>query len=291
MKPAGFVYHAARSVDEAVALLAQYGDDAKLLAGGQSLVPMMNMRIAQPRHLVDINRVGGLGGIAVVGDRIELGALVPHHTLARSPDVQARCAILAAAAASIGHLAIRTRGTLGGSLAHADPAAQLPLIVSLLDADLEVCSTRGVRTVPADAFFTGVFATALDADELLTKIRIPCLSAREGWGFRLMSRRAGDFAIAAAAVTVTLDTAGRIETLRGALGGIEPAPVTLGAMAFTQQGRLPDRDWITALATGFAAACDPLEDPRIPALYRRDLAQVLLARALEDALGRARSAP
>jgi carbon-monoxide dehydrogenase medium subunit len=250
---------------------------------------MMNLRVAQPRHLIDITRIGGLDAIALAGDRLEIGALTPHQALAGSPLLQARCAILAAAAASIGHLAIRTRGTLGGSLAHADPAAQLPLIASLLDAEIELRSPRGTRLIHGAEFFTGVFATALGADELLTTVRFPCLGAREGWGFRLMSRRVGDFAIAAAAVALTLDAGGRIDSLRGALGGVEATPVTLGAMGFTQQGRLPDRDWIAALAQGFVAACDPLDDPRVPAVYRRELAEVLLARALEDALARAGS--
>jgi carbon-monoxide dehydrogenase medium subunit len=287
MKPASFTYHRARSVDDAVALLARHGDDAKLLAGGQSLVPMMTMRLAQPRHLIDINPVSGLDAIALDGDRLALGALVRHHALARSDLVRARCPILAEAASSIGHLAIRTRGTLGGSLAHADPAAQLPLITSLLDAELTLRSPRGARTVRAADFFTGVFSTALAADELLTTVRLPGAPAGQGWGFRLMSRRVGDFAIAAAAVTLTLDKAGRVDELRAALGGVEATPVTMGAMAFTQQGSVPDAGWIAALARSFAAACNPLDDPRVPAVYRRELAETLLARALADALARA----
>lgn len=291
MKPGAFTYHAPRSIDEAVALLAAHGDAAKLLAGGQSLVPMMNLRLAQPRHLIDLNRIAGLDVIRLTGERLEIGALTPHAALARADLVRDHCPILAAAAATIGHYAIRTRGTIGGSLAHADPAAQLPLIAALLEAELEARSPRGPRIIPAADFITGVFATALAADELLTAVRLPCLGAREGWGFRLMSRRAGDFAIAAAAVTVTLDAAGRIDGLRAALGGVEPTPVTLGAMAFTQQGRLPDDGWIAALAHGFAASCDPLDDPRVPAAYRRELAETLVARALGDALARAGGAP
>lgn len=288
MKPGVFTYHAARSADEAVALLARHGEDARLLAGGQSLVPMMNMRLAQPRHLIDLNRAVGLDAIARDGDRLVLGALVRHEALAGNALVRDHCPILAHAAASIGHYAIRTRGTLGGSLAHADPAAQLPLIASLFEAELELRSTRGVRTVAAGDFFTGVFATALAADELLSAVRVPCAPPGQGWGFRLMSRRAGDFAIAAAAVTLGLDAGGRIETLHGALGGVEATPVTLGAMAFTQQGQRPDAAWIGKLAASFAAACQPLDDPRVPAVYRRELAETLLARALTDALGRVR---
>jgi carbon-monoxide dehydrogenase medium subunit len=288
MKPAAFTYHAARSVDDAIALLAAHGEDARPLAGGQSLVPMMTMRLAAPRHVIDLNGIAGLDALRLDGDRLAIGALVRHHDLARAPLVRAHCPILAAAAASIGHYAIRTRGTLGGSLAHADPAAQLPLIASLLDAELEARSARGSRMIPAAAFFTGVFATALAADELLTAVRLPCRAPAEGWGFRLMSRRAGDFAIAAAAVIVSLDADGRIDGLRAALGGVEATPVTLGAAAYTQQGRVPDAAWIDALARGFAAACSPLEDPRVSAAYRRELAEVLLRRALTDALARAR---
>jgi carbon-monoxide dehydrogenase medium subunit len=287
MKPAAFTYHAARSVDDAVALLARHGDDAKLLAGGQSLVPMMNLRLARPGHLVDINPVAGLDAITRDGDALTIGALVRHHDLARSELVRARCPILAAAAATIGHYAIRTRGTIGGSLAHADPAAQLPLIASLLDAELDVRSPRGARRLRAADFFTGVFATALAPDEILTAVRLLCAPAGQGWGLRLMSRRIGDFAIAAAAVTLTLDAAGRVDALHAALGGVEATPVTMGAMAFTQQGRMPDAAWVAELAAAFAAACHPLADPRVSAVYRRELAETLLARALADALARA----
>ena len=287
MKPAAFTYHAARSLDEALGLLAAHGEDGKLIAGGQSLVPMMNMRLSQPRHLVDINAVSGLDRIAREGDRLVLGALVRHQALASQPLVRAHCPILAAAAASIGHHAIRARGTLGGSLAHADPAAQLPLIACLLDAAIELRSAHGVRTVAAADFFAGVFATALAPDELLTAIRVPCAVPGQGWGFRLMSRRVGDFALAAAAVVVALDAAGRVETLQAALGGVEATPVTMGPMAYTQQGQTPDAAWCAALAKSFAAACDPIEDPRVPAAYRRELAEALLARALADALARA----
>jgi carbon-monoxide dehydrogenase medium subunit len=288
MKPAAFSYHRARTVDDAVALLAAHGDDAKLLAGGQSLVPMMNLRLARPGHLIDLNPIGGLDGIALAGDQIELGALVRHEALAYASTVRRRCAILAAAAASIGHLAIRTRGTLGGSLAHADPAAQLPLIATLLDAELTARSARGARTLGAADFFAGVFATALAADELLIGVRVPCLAPREGWGFRLFSRRIGDFVIAAAAATMTLDPDGRIATLRAALGGVEATPIAVGAMAYTQQGRAPDAAWIAAFARGVAAACQPPDDPRVPVAYRRELAETLLARALADALARAK---
>ena len=288
MKPAAFTYHAPRSVDQAVALLASHRDSAKLLAGGQSLVPMMNLRLAQPLHVIDLNPIAGLDVIRLTGDHLEIGALTSHAALARAVPVRARCPILAAAAATIGHYAIRTRGTIGGSLAHADPAAQLSLIATLLDVELEARSPRGTRVIRAADFVTGVFTTTLAADELLTVVRVPCLGPREGWGFRMMSRRAGDFAIAAAAVTVTLDAAGRIDHLRVALGGVEPTPVTLGAMAFTQQGRLPDAAWIVALARGFAASCDPLDDPRVSTEYRLELAEVLVARALGDALERTR---
>ncbi|MBI3514870.1 MAG: xanthine dehydrogenase family protein subunit M [Proteobacteria bacterium] len=288
MKPAAFVYHGARSIDEAVALLASHGDDAKLLAGGQSLVPMMNMRLAQPRHVIDINNIAQGDAIALDGDRLVLGALVRHEAVARSALVRTRCPILAAAAASIGHYAIRTRGTLGGSLAHADPAAQLPLIMTLLDAALEARSVRGSRMVGAAQFFTGVFATALAPDELLTTVQVPCLPTGAGWGFRLMSRRVGDFAIAAAAATVTLDTDGGIDTVRAALGGVEATPVSLGGLGAAQRGHSPDRAWSAALAKSFVAARQPLDDPRVPAVYRRELAEVLLTRALDDAVVRAR---
>ncbi len=290
MKPAAFTYHAAQSIEEAVGLLATHGEEARLLAGGQSLVPMMNMRLAQPRRLIDINAVAGLDSIRVVDDQLEIGALTRHHALAGAALVRARCPILAQAASSIGHYAIRTRGTIGGSLAHADPAAQLPLIVTLLNGEIEARSVRGARTIGAGDFFAGIFTTALASDELLSAVRVPCLRSDEGWGLRLMSRRAGDFAIVAVATTLLLDDRGSVAALRLGLAGVAETPLALIDLAAAQRGSTPDDGWIGALARAAATGCAPLDDPRVPPDYRRELVEVLVARALADARTGARRA-
>src|SRR5437868_3617792 len=227
MKPAPFEYHRAGTLDAALALLARYGETAKIIAGGQSLVPMLNFRLLKPEHLIDVNGLADLASIRVADDSAELGALVRHADLARSSAVKDACPLLAHAAETIGHYAIRQRGTIGGSLAHADPAAQLALISRLLDAELEVAALDRRRIVPAAEFFRSIFTTALEPDELLACVRLPALATGEGWGFRVLARRAGDFAIASVAVTLALRPHRAIERFRLAIGGIGPVPVRI----------------------------------------------------------------
>lgn len=288
MKPAPFDYHRVRSLEEAFALLDQYGDEARLLAGGQSLVPMLNLRIGRFGHLVDLNWLQNLAFVEETDARITIGALTRHARLESAPPpVHKGCPILAAAAHNIGHVAIRERGTLGGSLALADPAAELPLMATLLNAELELASSSGTRTVRAREFFITVLTTALEPNEVLTRASFPALGPREGWGLRWLSRRIGDFALVNAAATVSLDTDGRIERLRLALGGTGPTPEALADLEAGQRGAVPDRDWPDAVAAGAAERVEPHSDPHASAAYRRDLVRVLLARALRDALGRA----
>ncbi|MGH6895475.1 MAG: FAD binding domain-containing protein [Geminicoccaceae bacterium] len=287
MKPAPFAYHRVASRDEAFALLDRHGDEARLLAGGQSLVPMLNLRIARVGHLVDINPLGELDFVRPADGAIEVGALTRHVTLERSELVRRACPILAAAAHRIGHLAIRERGTLGGSLALADPAAELPMIATLLDADLELGSSRGSRSIGARAFFVAMLTTALQPNEVLIRARFPALAPGEGFGLRALSRRAGDFAIVMAGATVRLDDRHRVGHVRLALGGAAPTPLALTRLERVQQGTTPDADWPDAVAAVAAAEVEPHGDQHASAEHRRELVRVLLARALRDALARA----
>ena len=284
MKPASFAYHRVGSLDQALALLDQHGDEARLLAGGQSLVPMLNLRLARFAHLVDINPLRDLDYVRETDGGIEIGALTRHVTLERSELVRRRCPILGAAARNIGHVAIRERGTLGGSLALADPAAELPLIATLLDAELEIASSTQRRRVRAREFFVAVLTTALEPNEALVCARFPAVAAGEGFGLQALSRRAGDFAIVNAAATARLD-GGRIAKLRMALGGVDATPVALASLERAQAGATPDAAWAEAMAEAAVREVEPHDDPHASADYRRDLVRVLLARALSDALG------
>lgn len=285
MKPAAFRYHDPRTLEAALALLAEHGDEAKAIAGGQSLVPMMNLRVAQPAVLVDLNHIPGLDSVREHEGFIELGARVRHQVLADSELIRRRCPMLAEAASGIGHYAIRQRGTLGGSLAQADPAAQLPLIAVALDAQIEIASANGRRIVPASEFFIGVMTTALRADELIVAVRFPVRLAGQGNAFQLFSRRRGDYALAAVAVSLTLE-AGMVSALRLAVGAVEPSPRRLEALEIAQVGRHADAGWTVEVAAAAAAAVDPVDDVRVPAVFRRELTETLVNRALQVAMDR-----
>ncbi len=286
MKPAAFRYHRPETLDAALALLAEHGDAAKAIAGGQSLVPMMNLRLAQPAELVDLGDLAGLDSIREAGAVVEIGALARHHALAESELVRKRCPLLAEAASGIGHHAIRQRGTLGGSLAHADPAAQLPLIALTLGAEIEIASGRGRRSVPAEAFFVSVMTTALEPDELIVAVRFPVAAAGEGQAFRLFNRRTGDYALVSVAASLQL-RGGRVERLRLGVGAVEAVPVLLAELCAGQQGRSVNAPWIAEVAAAARAAVQPDDDERVPALYRRELAETLTVRALTAAAERA----
>jgi carbon-monoxide dehydrogenase medium subunit len=287
MKPARFSYEAPATLEAVLASLARRRDEAKVIAGGQSLAPMMNMRLAQPGHLVDINGIAELGTIGRDGNHVVAGALVRHADLARDPLVRAHCPMVAAAANSIGHYAIRQRGTLGGSLAHADPAAQLPLVTLVLDAEIEIASTRGRRTVAASQFFVSMFTTALAADELLTAVRFPVMPPDRGWGFRLFARRAGDFALVAVATTLARGTNGGVKNLRLAIGGIGPVPVRIETAVEQETTAPADAAWATRVAQAAARAAEIEQNERIAVEYRRELVAALTQDALTDALERA----
>jgi carbon-monoxide dehydrogenase medium subunit len=272
VKPAPFRYHRPQSLGEALALLAEFGADAKLIAGGQSLGPMMNMRLVQPAELIDVNALSGLDRIEDGPDALEIGALARHHAVASSPLVRRCCPLLAEAAQTIGHYAIRSRGTLGGSLAHADPAAQLPLVVATLGAQVAVAGPRGERRIAAGEFFVSLMTTALAPDEILVSVRFPKAAPDERHAYLQFSRRQGDFALVAVAATLNSSE------LRVGIGGAQERPAVLTESV---AGGSPDP---AAVARKARDAVDPAEDPRVPAVYRRELVEVLTRRAVQRCL-------
>ena len=286
MKPARFAYEAPATLEGVLQSLAAAGHGAKVIAGGQSLAPMLNMRLARPDRLIDINALSELGEIRHAGDRLEIGALVRHDALGRSELARRHCPLLARAAETIGHYAIRKRGTFGGSLAHADPAAQLPLAALALDAEMEIRSVRGVRSVAARDFFLSIFSTVLAPDELLVRVKVPITSAGAGWGFRLFNRRAGDFAIVAVAATLARGNDGKIARLRLAIGGIGPVPVRVEHVVPDAASEQPSQDWSTQVGQVVADNVEIEEDDRAPAAFRRELVATLTREALDEALDR-----
>ena len=287
MKPSPFEYHRPESVAEVFDCLSRLDGEVKLLAGGQSLVPMLNFRLARPDHLIDLNGLAELDYLRMTDAAMEIGALVRHHRLATDPQIAAALPLLAHGAASIGHYAIRQRGTLGGSLAHADPAAQLPLLAILLDADILCRSSAGQREVPAAKFFPSIMTTALEPGEVIIGVRFPRMPPALGWGFEVFSQRHGDFAIIAVGALLALDGDGRISKLRLAAGGIGATPVRFDEATTSLVGRKPDETWLSSLADAVCAACE-IEETRIPAIFRRELVHALTQRAMAAALQRAR---
>lgn len=289
MKPAAFAYSRPSSIEEALDLLAAAGGDAKLIAGGQSLGPMMNMRLAQPARLVDLNDLSELAYVRETDQGLELGALTRHHQVAESALVQQRCPLLAQAARTIGHYAIRQRGTLGGSLAHADPAAQYALCAVTLGARLRLRRAGGQRWVAAADFLRSAMTTELQPDEMIEAVQFPRFAPREASAFRLFNRRHGDYAIVACAATLRLEGE-RVAALRLGVSGVAPVPQRLDAVTGAFCGQAPDAAWVEALAAAAREAVAPPEDPRLPALYRRELTEALVARALRRALERLQGA-
>lgn len=287
MKPAPFDYHRPQTVPDALGMLSRFGSEAKLLAGGQSLGPMLNLRLARPSHLIDINDLLELDFVRCAPGAIEIGGLTRHHRLATDPQVAKSCPLLAAAAASIGHYAIRQRGTIGGSLSHADPAAQLPLIATLLNAKIRIESRSGNRIVDARDFFVSSLVTALRPDEMITAVSFPVLAPSCGWGFEIFSQRHGDFAIVSVGTTLLLSDDGIVESFALALGGIAVAPLALDEVAARFAGRKPDAGWRAEVGAAVARAISPEDDKRLPAQYRKELAKVLSVRALAMATERA----
>ena len=286
MKPPTFEYHRPKSVAEVLDCMRTLDGDVRLLAGGQSLVPMLNFRLARPDHLVDLNDVAELDHVRVVDDAVEIGALTRHHRLATDPQIEAALPLLAHGAASIGHYAIRRRGTLGGSLAHADPAAQLPLLALLLGAEILCRSKQGLREVPAADFFQSIMTTALKPGEVIVGVRFPVMAPELGWGFEVFNQRQGDFAIVAVGALLALDGEERVRELKLAIGGVSQKPVSFDDITARFLGRKPDATWLASLADVVQSVCE-IEETRIPAIFRQELAHVLTRRACAAALSRA----
>ncbi len=288
MKAAAFEYHRPASVEAAVGMLAELGDEAKVLAGGQSLVPVMAMRLGRPEHIIDVNRIGELEGVTRP-DGMRVGALTRHRVLERDEVIGAAVPLLARAAPLIGHFQIRNRGTLGGSLAHADPAAELPAVAVALDADIEVRSVRGSRRIPAAGFFASAFTTALEPDELLTAVHLPAWGPGCGFAVAELARRHGDFAIAGAACGVQVD-GDRITRAAVALIGMGSVPVRARAAEQALTGADVREADLAAVARDAVAALDPPSDAHGSGAYRRRVGAHMIVRALSQALAEARPA-
>jgi len=283
VKPAPFGYHRPATIAEAVALLDALQDDVKVLAGGQSLVPLMNFRLSVPAELVDINGIAELTGHDVTGDVLRLGALTRHHELERSATVRGAAPLLALAAPYIGHPQIRSMGTLGGSLSHADPAAELPGIMLALDARMVAASARGERIVPAAEFFVSHFTTALEPDELLTAVEVPVAPERTGHAFLEVAARYGDFALVGAGAAVTVDEDGAITEARIGCTSVAPTPVRAAAAEELLRGATPDADVLAEVERVVAGALEPTPELKASAAYKRRTAGVLVARAVRQA--------
>ena len=287
MKPAPFMYARPDSVEEALALLQAGGDDAKVLAGGQSFVPLLNLRIASVEAVVDLNRLAELAYIKRDNDTLCLGAMTRHRQVEVSEDVKAAQPLLARAAAEVGHLAIRNRGTIGGSLVHADPAAEWPLVAVTLDAQFVVRSHESTRTIAAREFFLGPLMTAIESNEILCEVRFPLAPPGAVWGFQELCRRPGDFAIVAVACLLSLDHSGTCSAVALAVGGAHATPLHIPDVGTVISGSKGEDAVITEAAEKAAAAVDPSGDVHGSADYRRRMVKVLTARALKEAWAKA----
>lgn len=260
-----------------------------MLAGGQSLGPLLNLRLAAPAVVIDVNRVAGLDGVKVEGGQVRLGAMVRQRVLERDPAIRTACPLAAEAALFIGHVSIRNRGTVGGSLAHADPAAELPAVAVALGAELELVSSRGCRVVSPGDLFLLPLTTCIAADELLVRVTVPAASPRTGYAWLEVAERHGDFAIAGIAAAVTLDLAGSISAARLACAGVGPVPFDGSEAASMLVGESPAVELYAQVGEAAARACDPSGDLHGSSAYRRRLVRVLTERALRAAVQRAGS--
>ncbi len=285
MKPPLFEYDEPTTIGETVGLLASH-ENTKILAGGQSLMPMMNYRYLSPDRIVDINHVLGLSDLTFSADTIHIGGMTRHRALELSPEIKVRLPLMHEAMPHIGHRQTRNRGTLGGSLAHADPSAELATVAFAFDATVELESKRGKRRVPVEQFITGFMTTDLAADELLTGVTVPPWPPGHGYAFVEFARRRGDFALGSAAVMLVLDAERRVNRASLTVAGVGPCPVRLREAERLLVGQPVNRASIQSIF-GFAEKLEATTDIHASAEYRRHLAQALLGRALITAAGRA----
>lgn len=288
MISASFDYAAAKSVEDALNLLAKHGDDAKVLAGGHSLLPMMKLRLASPSFVVDIGRIAALRGIRETSGHVEIGALTTHNEVETSDLLKRVCPLLPATAAEIGDVQVRNRGTIGGSLSHFDPAADYPATILALDAEIVVQSKQGERTIAAADFFTDTFQTALQSGELLTRVRVPVFAAGTGSAYAKVHHPASGYAVVGVAAILTLDGRRTIQKVRVGITGLGPKAFRATAVERYLEGKHPEVGVLKAAAQHAAEGIQPLSDIYASAEYRAELARVHCRRALEKALQRAK---
>jgi aerobic carbon-monoxide dehydrogenase medium subunit len=287
MFPASFGYVAAHSVEEALQLLTKHGEDAKLLAGGHSLIPAMKLRLASPRTLIDLGTVAGLRGVRMDGNTLAIGALTVHTDVASADLVQKHLPGLADAASVIGDLQVRNRGTIGGSIAHADPGADFPVMLTALNASFVLQSTSGSRTVAADDFFIDFYTTAMNANEVLTEIRVPLPTSGSGTAYVKLPHPASGYVVVSAGVLITRQASGSCSLARVALGGLGSGPIRAVVTETELQGKLLAPEVIAAAAAKAAEETDPEGDTYASAEYKRHVATVYARRAIEAAVRRA----
>ena len=286
MIPHSFDYHDPETADEVFKLLDQYGDEGKLMAGGQSLLPMMKFRLVSPGHIIDLSRLRGLDAISEAGNEIRIGALATHRNIEESGLLQNRCPLLAKAAASLGDVQVRNIGTIGGSVAHADPAANYSPVLVALGAKFVLRSKGGERIIAAADFFKNMFVTELRPNELLTEIRVPVLAADAGWEYLKLSRRASDFALINVAVLLRGDGKGACVEANVVLGSVAPVPFRMQGVEQMLRGKALNQASVEAAALATALGPDAPSDVHADAAYRNEVAPVCVRRALEVAVTR-----
>ncbi len=285
--PAAFDYHSASSVDEAIALMQQYGDDAKFLAGGHSLIPTMKLRLAQPAHIVDLNKISGLSYIREEDGAVAVGALTRYTAIENSEVLKQHFALLPEGTSVIGDPQVRNRGTIGGSIAHSDPAADMPGIVLALKADILVQGPNGVRTIKADDFFTGMFETALNPDELVTEIRFAIPPAHTGSAYMKLANKASHYAVAGCAAVVTLDNDGTCSAASVVITGASVKPSRASGVESVLVGKKLDEASVAGAASHAAEGLEFVEDIHGSKAYRAQMSAVMARRAILKAAERA----
>ncbi|HVA95339.1 MAG TPA: xanthine dehydrogenase family protein subunit M [Candidatus Dormibacteraeota bacterium] len=291
MIPAPFEYVAPKTLDEALRLVDRHGDEAKIIAGGHSLLPLIKLRLAQPRYVIDIGRLHGMSYIREEGGQIAIGALTTHADVERSPLLRSKCPLLCETAASIGDVQVRNRGTIGGSLAHADPAADYPAAVLALDAGIVAASTSGTRTIAVTEFFVDMLTTALRPGEILSQIRVAPLTERTGTAYEKMHQPASGFAIVGAAARLKLGPGGKIEEAAVGITGLGPNAYRASGVESALLGKKASEKLFSEAANFASQGIDPLSDLHASAEYRREMAAVYVGRALGRAYARAQGKP
>lgn len=285
MKPSKFQYLQPSTMEEALYYLEEYGDDAKIISGGQSLIPVLNMRLSQPDYLIDISRIEGLNYIKKEGSVLAIGALTKHYRVEESDLVSKHCGLLSEGMKYVGHPQIRSMGTIGGSIAHADPSAELPCMLSALRGEIVIASKEEERIVPTEEFFLTYMLTSLEPTEMVKEIRFPCIE-NKGYSFVEMTRRHGDFALVEAAAVVGLDDDGKFSSVQLAVGGAAPTPVVLEEIEESLIGLEPTEHVVVEALSSLSDYLDPEGDLHCSPEYRMHLASVLTKRAILTAVQR-----